>query len=346
MSHPRRLWASLSFLLLALASPSGPLVGDAAAKAAFARGQSPGWYRVWVGDFELTALLDGTVSSLPIEKMLTNISPAKVEAAFAKNFQKPPIELSINAFLINTGAKLVLVDAGTGTLFGPSLGKVVANLKASGYQPEQVDEIYITHMHVDHVGSLTANGKASFPNAILRAAKAEGEQWLSEANAAKAPYSDKEAYAAIAAALNPYLTSGKYKPFEGKTELISQSGSGPAGVITAIPAPGHTEGHTVYVVESKGQKLALWGDLVHVLAVQFAEPGVGIIADTIAKKAIAERKKLFAEAAKQGYLVATAHMPFPGFGHLRTEGRGFRFVPANYTANNTAENAAAAAPAK
>jgi hypothetical protein len=64
-----------------------------------------------------------------------------------KNFLKAPLETSDNAFLINTGSKLVLVDTGAGTLFGPTLGKLVASLKAAGYQPEQVDEIYLTHMH-------------------------------------------------------------------------------------------------------------------------------------------------------------------------------------------------------
>ena len=333
---PGRFCASASLLLLALLCSAGVSL----AKAPLARGQAPGWYRIWVGELEVTSLLDGTVSSLPLEKMLTGSTPAKIEAAFARNYQKPPIELSINAFLINTGAKLVLIDGGTGALFGPTLGKLVLNLKASGYQPEQVDEIYLTHMHTDHVGGLAASGKAAFPNAVVRAAKPEGEQWLSEANKAKAPASDKEAYEAVMAALGPYLTAGKYKPFEGKTELVA----GATGAITAVPAIGHTPGHTIYVVESKGQRLELWGDLVHVVAVQFPDPSVGILADSDAKQAIAARKQHFAEAAKAGTLVATAHMPFPGLGQLRRDGKGYRWLPVGYTANNEAR--AAAAPAR
>jgi glyoxylase-like metal-dependent hydrolase (beta-lactamase superfamily II) len=321
MLHRRRFVAPVLVLALAVVCAAG----TSFAKAPFARGQAPGWYRRSLGDFEVTALLDGTMA-LPIEKFLTNTTPARIAAALAKVYLKPPFETSFNCYLINTGTKLVLIDAGAGALLGPTLGKLVSNLKASGYQPEQVDEIYLTHMHIDHVGSLVANGKLAFPNAVLRAAKAEGEQWLSQANLDKAPEDDKEGYKGVMASVNPYVSAGKYQPFEGKTELVPG--------ITALPTVGHTNGHTIYVVESKGQKLVLWGDLMHVAAVQFPEPGVTILADTDSKKAAAERKRAFAEAAKQGTFVGVAHVPFPGLGQLRAEGRGYRWVPVNYSAGN------------
>ncbi|MEZ4362763.1 MAG: MBL fold metallo-hydrolase [Kofleriaceae bacterium] len=296
----------------------------ASASAPFARGQAPGWYRVSLGDFEVTALLDGTMA-LPMEQFLTGATPAKILAALARAYLTPPFETSFNCYLINTGTKLVLIDTGTGGLLGPTVGKLVANLKASGYQPEQIDEIYLTHMHTDHVGGVAANGKRVFPNAVVRAAKAEGEQWLSQDNLDKASAEDKEAYAAVRNAVTPYVATGTYQPFEGKTELIPG--------VTAVPAVGHTEGHTLYLVESKGQKLMLWGDLMHVAAVQFPSPWVTILADTDSKRAAAARKKAFAEAAKQGYLVGVSHISFPGLGRLRADGRGYRWVPVNYTAN-------------
>jgi glyoxylase-like metal-dependent hydrolase (beta-lactamase superfamily II) len=297
--------------------------GAALAGAPFAKGQSPGWYRISLGDFEVTALSDGTVA-LPMNTVLTNTTPAKVEAAFAKAYLKLPVETSVNCYLVNTGTKLVLIDAGAGALFGPTLGKLVGNLKASGYQPEQIDEIYITHMHPDHVGSLVSGGKMVFANAVVRAAKLEGEQWLSQAAMDKAPDAAKDWFKGAMSSLNPYLAAGKYKPFEGKTELVPG--------IHAVPSIGHTNGHTIYLVESKGEKLAVWGDLMHVAQVQFADPSVTIQFDTDAKKAAAERKKAYAEAAKQGYIVAVAHISFPGLGQLRTEGRGYRWLPLNYTA--------------
>ena len=94
---------------------------------------------------------------------------------------------------------------------------------------------------------------------------------------------------------------------------------------------GHTAGHSTYAVESKGEKLVLWGDLMHVAAVQFADPSVTIQFDTDSKAAARQRKKAYADAAKNGYWVAAAHLAFPGIGHLRAEGKGYAFVPANYS---------------
>ena len=148
--------------------------------------QAPGYYRMMLGDFELTVLSDGTFPMEP-SKLLINITPKQLDAALARSYLTEPLELSVNGFLINTGPKLVLVDTGCGVLFGPTTGKLLSNLKASGYQPEQVDEIYITHMHGDHVGGLLADGKLAFPNAIVRAAKQESDYWLSKEHLDAAP---------------------------------------------------------------------------------------------------------------------------------------------------------------
>jgi glyoxylase-like metal-dependent hydrolase (beta-lactamase superfamily II) len=280
----------LSCLVLTLAA----LAGSAQANAPLSKLPTPGWYRMMLGDFEITALSDGTVP-LPMDKLLTNTTPAKIEAALKNAYLKAPVETSVNGYLINTGSKLVLIDTGAGTLFGPTLGKLVANLKASGYKPEQVDEIYITHMHADHVGNLVANGKMVFPKAIVRAGKAEGEFWLTQANMDKAPDAMKDFFKNAMASVNPYVKAGKYKPIEGDTELVPG--------IRAMAAPGHTPGHTIYEVTSKGQKLVVWGDLMHVAAVQFAEPSVTIQFDSDSPKAAEARKKAYADAAKQGYFV-------------------------------------------
>ena len=101
--------------------------------------------------------------------------------------------------------------------------------------------------------------------------------------------------------------------------------------VRAQSAYGHTPGHTVYVVESKGEKLVLWGDLMHVAAVQFPNPAVTIAFDTDNAQAAAMRAQAFADAARNGYLVGAAHLPFPGVGRLAADGSGYRFVPLNYS---------------
>ena len=308
----------------ALATLAGSLLFAAAAHAAgpMVKTQAPGYYRLMLGDFEVTALFDGVIDVQP-SKLLTNTTPAQVGQLMARAYQKEPLPLSVNAYLINTGSKLVLVDAGAGTFFGPTVGKLMANLKASGYQPEQVDEIYITHMHADHVGGLVAGSQIAFPNAIVRADQREGDFWLSKANMDTAPTEFKQVFEGAMAAINPYAAAGKFKPFNGNTELIPG--------IKAVAAHGHTPGHTVYLVESNGQRMVLWGDLMHSAAVQFPEPSVTIKFDTDSKAAAAQRKAQYADAARRGHWVAAAHLPFPGIGHLRADGKGYDWIPANYT---------------
>lgn len=240
-----------------------------------------------------------------------------------KNFLKSPVETSFNAFLINTGSKLVLVDTGAGNLFGPTLGKLVTSLKAAGYQPEQVDEIYITHMHPDHVGGLGSADKAAFSNAIVRADKHDADYWLSKAKMETAPEDKKGFFQGAQAAVASYAGANRFQPFDGNTELVPG--------IRATSSYGHTPGHTSYVVESRGQKLVLIGDLMHAQFIQFDDPSVTIAFDSDEKAALASRKAAFADAAKQGYLIGAAHLPFPAMGHLRSSGKGYQFVPVNYS---------------
>jgi len=293
----------------------------ASAAAPQQRTQAPGFYRTMLGDFEVTALSDGTID-LDVAKLLAE--PAdKTDAALARAFVKGPVETSVNAFLINTGTRLVLVDAGAGTLFGPTVGKLLASLRAAGYQPEQVDDIFITHLHPDHVGGLTADGQRVFPNATLHADQRDADFWLSPANLAAAPESSKAFFQGAMASVNPYVAAGKYQPFDADGE--------PVPGIRTLASHGHTAGHTSYVVESKGQRLLVIGDLIHVAAVQFAEPGVTIAFDSDPKAAERSRDAVFKLAAKEGALVGAAHLQFPGLGHLRAAGKAWQWVPANYS---------------
>lgn len=293
----------------------------AQAAAPMAKFQAPGFYRTTLGDFEVTVLNDGTLD-LPVNKLLKQ-PPAKTDAALAKVFEKSPIQTSVNGFLINTGSKLVLIDAGAASLFGPTLGQLLGNLKASGYKPEQVDEIYITHMHSDHVGGLASNEQRVFPNAIVRAGKLDADYYLSQANLDKAPPEGKDSFQGPMLSVNPYVKAGKFQPIVANTELVPG--------IKSYFNGGHTVGHITYVIESKGQKLVLLGDLLHVQGVQFDDPGVGIQFDTDSTIAIAERKEAFAAAAKGGYLIGAAHLSFPGLGHVRAHGKSYQYVPINYT---------------
>ncbi len=124
--------------------------------------------------------------------------------------------------------------------------------------------------------------------------------------------------------MNPYIKAGKFKPFDGDTDLVPG--------VKAVAMRGHTPGHAFYVAESKGQKIAFWGDLVHVAALQLPNPSVTVIFDVDSKAAAAQRKKALADLAKQGTLIGAAHIAFPGIGRLRADGKGFAWAPLNYAA--------------
>ena len=315
-------WRTALAAALSLASGTPLVSTPARAAAPLVKTQAPGYYRMMLGDFEVTALSDGTLE-MPLDKMLTHVKPAQVEKAFARAFLKSPVEGSFNAFLINTGSQLVLVDTGAGNLYGPTLGKLQANLKAAGYQPEQIDAVLITHLHPDHMGGLMAGDQRAFANATVHLAKAEADYWMSADNMKKAPADTQPIFQGAQAMLTPYAKADKLKPFTGDTDLVPG--------IKAVNAAGHTPGHSNYVVESKGQKLLLWGDLMHVAAVQFPDPSVTVQFDSDEKAAAAQRKKVFADVAKQGVWVGAAHISFPGLGHVASEGKGYVFVPALYT---------------
>ncbi|MDI4635685.1 MBL fold metallo-hydrolase [Pelomonas sp. V22] len=300
---------------LALSLALAFAAGGAQAAAPFVKSQAPGVFRMMLGDFEVTAINDGTLD-LAVDKLLKENRPGQVAEALKHAHLGLPLETSVNAYLINTGAKLVMVDTGAASVFGPTLGRVLANLKAAGYSPEQVDEIYITHRHGDHIGGLTVGGKPVFPNAVVRLDKRDADYLSAPPAAGQAPDG-------VQLAAKPYLDSGRIKPFDGATELVPG--------VRAQPAYGHTPGHTVYVAESKGQKMVFGGDSMHVASVQFPDPTVTISFDSDSSKAMPERQKLYAEAAAGGYYLAFTHVSFPGIGRVKAEGKGYQWQPVNYT---------------
>lgn len=323
MPFTRTLQVSVLSAMLTLGFSAAPTMAYAAAPQV--KVQAPGFYRAMLGDFEITALNDGTIDA-PMDQLL-NEPAAKTRTTLKRAFLGVPTETSTNAYLVNTGTRLILIDTGAGAFFGPTLGKLAANLKAAGYLPEQVDDIFITHMHPDHVGGLVANGAIVFNNATVHADQRDADYWLSQAtldHAAADTHSFVPEFVKDAmAALQPYIASGKFKAFQGSGTLLPG--------VTAIASHGHTLGHTSYLIESKGQKLIVAGDLIHAGAVQFASPSVTIDFDTDKQAATASRAAVFGQAARDGALVAAAHLSFPGLGHLRAQGKVWVWAPLNYS---------------
>ena len=308
-------------LYLSIAGAFGMSSGAAYSAAPMVKTSAPAYYRTMLGAFEVTALSDGTVK-LPVEKILME-PEQKTKEVLAKSFLQVPLETSVNAYLVNTGNKLIMIDAGTGSLFGPSLGKLIANLKASGYEPSQIDDIYLTHLHPDHAGGLMINGEMAFSNANIHVDQAEADYWLSQKNMEQAPADAKSFFQGAMVSVNSYKAAQKLQTFSKDGELLPG--------LTAHSTHGHTAGHTSYLLESQGEKMLVVGDLIHVASVQLDKPEVTVTFDSHAKEASAMRQKVFAQAAKDGVIVAASHIQFPGMGRLKKTGSSYQWVPVNFT---------------
>lgn len=293
------------------------------AKAPIIGMQVASFYRLKLGDYEVTALSDGTVK-LPMAKIYKNIKEADAETYLTGHFQAGDSEVSVNAFLVNTGDRLVLIDAGTGDLMGPSLGKLVYNIEASGYKASQIDHVILTHIHTDHSGGLTSNGARVFGNAILHVNRREEQFWLKAGAKAKSDKTLGDYIAQAERSVAPYIEAGKFETFGDNAAPIPGFGS--------VLRAGHTPGHSGIIVESNGEKIVFWGDIAHGDVLQFDQPDVTVDFDVDQKAAAASRAIAFSEAADQKYLVAGAHHAFPGIGNVRRDDSNYDWVPLVYKA--------------
>ncbi|WP_422506713.1 MBL fold metallo-hydrolase [Stenotrophomonas sp. GZD-301] len=320
MPFPRVRLLAAALLLAAVAGPAF------ATTSHLPRTQVPGVYHQQIGTVQVTALFDGTVALGRQE--LVGIAPGAVTRLLDHRYVPEDgkgLQTAVNAYLVQRGNHLTLVDTGTAQCFGPGLGQVLGNLRAAGYDPADVDDVLLTHAHPDHLcGLLDAQGGTAYPNATVWLSAADAGYWLDPASEASAPQGVRFAFALARKAVAPYEAAGKLRRFRPGQAL-------PTGV-SALDSHGHTPGHVSWKIDAgQGQALLVWGDIVHFHAVQFAQPTAAYEADSDRDAAIASRRRMMAEAADQGWWVAGAHLPFPGLGHVRREGDAFAWVPGEFT---------------
>src|SRR5467141_802767 len=310
--------------LLALLASFAAVPNAALAAPHQHRDQAPGFYRLKVGDLEVTALFDGTAAFDP---HWLNGTKATMDGV-AKALHEDPHMLDVvdSGFLVNTGKQLILVDAGAGTWWGgQALGRLAGSLRNAGYTVEEVDLVLVTHLHSDHVGGLTTqDGKRVFPNAEVYVAKAESDFWLSPEIAAKAPKDAQPFFQSAQAIAAPYIKAGKWRTFSGSEPIVDG--------IELVPLSGHTPGHTGYEFSSKGQRILFWGDIVHAQRVQLQHPEVTAIFDIDQTAAAVTRQQLLPKLASEDVLIAVPHSSFfPPLGRSRKEGSGYSWVPVVFT---------------
>jgi|RhiMetdeSRZDD1v2_1073273.scaffolds.fasta_scaffold558157_2 glyoxylase-like metal-dependent hydrolase (beta-lactamase superfamily II) len=279
--------------------------------------QIPGVYHRRVGDIVVTAVSDGFLDGTL--EVLRNIPHEEARQILADNF-RPARRTQVNAFLIYSAGRLALIETGSGNYLLPTAGKLLANIKAAGVDPADIGTVLLTHMHPDHSAGLTdmGTGKRNYLNAELVMHENEPKHWFDDAKMAAGTEREKKLF----------FQAGREQvaPYKDRWRLFTQGEVFPG--VTAMPRPGHTPGHTTFMVSSGKEQLLIWGDTVHVPEVQTARPEVCMDFDTDKDQAAASRAKVFDMVATDRLLVTGMHLHFPGFAHLVRRGSGYQLIPA------------------
>jgi glyoxylase-like metal-dependent hydrolase (beta-lactamase superfamily II) len=286
------------------------------------RGKFPRPTHLQVGDLEVTALWDGGASFDPHWlRGQTTIN------GVVKALHEDPhlLDVADTAFLVNTGKQLILIDAGAGTWFGGgALGRTAGSLRSAGYTPEQIDLVFATHLHSDHIGGLTTqDGRRVYPNAEIYVSKEDADFWLSPQIASRAPKDAQPFFQGAQAIAAPYIKAGKWHTFTGSESIVEG--------MRPIPLHGHTPGHTGYEFSSKGQKILFWGDTIHAQRIQLQHSGVTVVFDIDPAAAATTRNHLLPELAREDIVIAGPHMLFPSLGRLHKTGSGYSWAPVSFT---------------
>lgn len=250
-----------------------------------------------LGTIKMVSLLDGFVD-FHLKNLISDNS------TFDHPYLHPihpeqAVQIPITVFLIEIPNHIVLVDVGLAQLYNSDSGKLQTALAQAGYQPEQITDILITHLHPDHcAGLLSKQNTKAFPNAIVHISQVDFDCWTTQ-------QLYPELNKLILDLVHPYevqfFTADQTNLFDG---------------VTVIPTSGHSPGHTSFLIESKDQKILLWGDIIHLQKIQFQNPNISFQDDSSQSEAIKTRNDLLATISQQHWLVGGAHLTFPSIGFI------------------------------
>jgi len=305
--------------LTSLAAPQ-ILVRAAQAEVPMSATMPAAYKRFSLGEFEITVLSDGhRVVPGPQKIFGTNQTEEQVSALLESNYLPvDKMQFTFAPTLVNTGTDLILFDTGNGEGGREGgVGQTLSNLKASGYTPEQVTVVVLTHLHGDHIGGLMEAGAPAFPNARYVTGQIEYDFWSSEDRIGTGAENGHKGVV------------GKVIPLADKMSFISDGESVVSG-ITAMAAFGHTPGHMIYGLESGGRKLMLTADTANHFVLSLQRPDWEVAFDTDKAMAATARKAVFDMVATDRLAFVGYHMPFPSVGYVEKAGEGYRFIPETY----------------
>jgi len=284
--------------------------------------QNPGFYRYKVGDITVTAINDG-FAKRPLEGFVRNAELADVKKAMEQAYlPADALSITFTTLAIQAGGKLSLIDTGNGDSGAPTSGAWMKNFRAAGLDPKDVSSVVFSHFHGDHInGFRLKDGSAVFPNAEVMVPAAEWGFWMDDAKMGAAPEAMKGAFAGVRRVFGPVAKD--VKQFEAGKEVLPG--------ITAIAAPGHTPGHTVFAVTSGAGKLMIMSDTTNHPALFVRNPDWSAVFDMDGAVAAATRRKLLDMVSADKMQVAFYHAPFPSTGHIAKVGNGFELVPVQWS---------------
>ena len=302
----------------ASAAATGLGLGEAAARAPFAVNQAPYFYRFPVGKFQASIVSDGPLALGDPSGTFNGITKPEIAKALADNFLATDnVILEQNVIVLNTGTRLVMFDTGMGTAkdFGTTTGRLLTSLREAGINPLRIDDIICSHAHIDHIGGIAdKRGRRYFPNATIHIAKSDFDFWTDPAKLT----GDLKVFVAHARQnLLPYAKQMKF--FEDGKEVVPG--------VQAMAAPGHTVGHTVFIITSDGRSLAYIADTTHHQILLTERPRTEFAYDTDPKQAVQSRLRVLDMLASQKIPLLAYHFPWPGTGYLAKQGDGYRYFP-------------------
>jgi glyoxylase-like metal-dependent hydrolase (beta-lactamase superfamily II) len=285
-------------------------------------GNPPRFHRIKVGDVEVTTLLDGGMggTNQGIRSFFPDARPEEIAPLRDQAFAIPQgLHQPVGAYVLNTGRNLAMIDCGGHSSFIPTTGGALNALRASGYTPEQVDTVILTHIHPEHALGLSYDGTTrNFPNAEIVLTQIDHQFWTDPAMESRVPQGPRFIEAARRA-IRPY--DGRIRTTEMREGLEVIPG------VFMDPAPGHTPGHVSYRVTSQNESILIWGDIAHQMLIQLARPRWRVGVDVDSAMGVQSRLRTLDMVSTERLLIGGVHVPWPGFGRVVKDGEGYLYAP-------------------
>jgi glyoxylase-like metal-dependent hydrolase (beta-lactamase superfamily II) len=263
-----------------------------------------------VGTINVTTLRDGE-RTLPFEA-LKNLSDEDTDNIKSDENQSFTFT-NFNACVIQNGKQNLLVDTGCGTLFGPTCGFIFDALNELGLAPDDITDIFITHLHPDHIGGcINEDGSAVFKNANFKIVEKEYNFWISK------EFSADEINGRDWSSLAQNVLSA----YDAQLEVLIKNKDIISGVST-VALPGHTPGHTGFRVDDGNHSMFHMGDIIHVPNLQLKDPNICTLFDVDPESALSSRRYALDMASSDNLLCTGGHMLDPKFIHLEKCGTGY-----------------------